>query len=115
MIYGGRYQSGETITFLAGVTLGDVGDVTGTPEADLKAFYGGSMPLSSSPALATLALSSSAATANTPAGWTITVTDAQTAALDPGAYVIDVRFVVGSGVYVSEPLAFILDGAITSR
>ena len=115
MIYGGRFAQGETITFLAGVTLGDVDDVTGTPAADLKAMYGGVMPRSDSTVVAVLDVTASAATADAPAGWTITITDEQTEALEPGAYVLDVRCAVGSGVYISDPLVFIIDRVVTIR
>lgn len=115
MIYGGRFAQGETITFLAGVTLGDVDDVTGTPAADLKAMYNGIMPGPNAPVLAVLDVTASAATDDAPAGWLITISDEQTETLDPGAYVLDVRCAVGSGVYISEPLVFIIDRVVTVR
>lgn len=115
MIDGGTYQRGETITFLAGVTLGDVDYVTGTPLADLKAMYAGKLPSETAPVLANLAVASSAASGDIPAGWTVTVTDEQTADLSAGQYVFDVRCVVGSGIYISPPVSFKLVEAVTVR
>ena len=115
MIEGGTYARGETISFLAGVSSGAVGDVTGTPEADLKRLYGNVLPRDSAPVVAQLAVASSAASGDIPAGWTITVTDEQSAALEAGEYVFDLRCVVGGGAYISEPVKFSLVEAVTVR
>ena len=115
MIEGGTYSRGETISFLAGVSSGAVGDVTGTPEADLKRLYGNVLPRDSAPVVAKLAVALSAASGDIPAGWTITVTDEQSAALEVGDYVFDLRCVVGGGAYISEPVKFTLVDAVTVR
>lgn len=41
------------------------------------------------------------------AGWTISLSNAQSAALEPGVYGLDARLIIGSGVEITDQTAFI--------
>ena len=54
-----------------------------------------------------LAVSSREAAGDVPAGWTLTLTAAQSAELGPGLYGIDARLAIGSGIDITDTTAFI--------
>jgi hypothetical protein len=116
VIIAGPFQRGETISRLAGVVSGNVSDVNVLPTAKLKAMQPGraGIPGPEVPVLADFTVTPSPGTSEVPAGWIITLTAAQTAALPVGTYVTDIRIVVGGGVYISRPLAFRLENPVTA-
>jgi hypothetical protein len=116
VIVAGPFQRGETISFLAGVVLGSVGDVSVLPTANLKLSKPGKsgVPGADVPVAAGFTVTASPALGDVPAGWLITLTAAQTAALPVGTYVTDVRCLAGGGVYISDPVAFRLTDPVTA-
>ena len=116
MIIAGPFQRGETVSFLAGVVLGAVGDVSVLPTAKLKPMKAGrsAVPGPDVASVHNFTVTPSPAQGDVPAGWLITLTAAQTAALAAGTYVTDIRIAVAGGVYISEPVAFRLENPVTA-
>jgi len=115
MINAGAFQRGETVSLLVAPYIGVQGDVTGLPTANLKPAIAGraSVPGDDVTAATAFSVAASAASGAVPAGWTITLSAAQTLALSPGAYVTDVRCVVAGGIVISEPCTLQLVNAVT--
>ena len=115
MIPGGIYFRGQTFSFLAGLALGDLAAITATPIADVKPLTGNIVGDSSVAALFSAAVTTSAATAGVPAGYLITISSAQSATLVPGNYVLDMRYVAGSSIGITEPVRFTITNPVTIR
>ena len=115
IISGGDYRAGETISFIASVALGDIGDVTGTPECDMRRRTTQSGPTDADPVAASLSVEPFAGSANIPPGWIVTLSAAQSHDLERGTYVIDLRVPVGAEVYYSEAVSLNISSPVTVR
>lgn len=108
------YQRGETISLALDAVEGDpltVGAVT----AQLKAVAPGrtSIP-AGAPIAASFSVSTRAATTEFPAGWTLTIPSAASAALSAGSYLADARLEVGTGVVITDQIAIRLREPVTT-
>lgn len=109
----GVYQRGETITLKFDVTEG-LASVAGVPTAQLKRIYGAQVPGSDIASLANLVVTPVDAVGSDLAGWLVTVSPAVTSTLDPGFYGTDLRIALGSGIYKTETVRFLMIEAITT-
>jgi hypothetical protein len=108
------FQRGETILLALDALEGDPGTVTAI-SANMKAVPAGrTMAPASAPVASSFTISSRAATSVDPAGWTLTISATQSAALKPGAYVADARLTVAGGVIITEPVAIRLREAVSA-
>ncbi len=108
------FQRGETILLALDALEGDPGQVT-TISAHIKAVPAGrTMAPASAPILADFAIANRVATSTDPAGWTLSLSAAQSAALAPGAYVADARLTLAGGVIITEPVAIRLREAVSA-
>ena len=99
------FQRGETIALALDAVSGDPAGVTAIA-AKLKAVPPGRTTVpASAPVAASFLIADRAAAGEIPAGWTLTVSAAASAALSPGAYLADARLEVGGGVIVTESVA----------
>ena len=108
------YQRGETISLALDAVEGDpltVGAVT----AQLKAVAPGrtSIP-AGAPIAVSFGVSTRAATTEFPAGWTLTIPAAASAALSAGSYLADARLEVGTGVVITDQIAIRLREPVTT-
>lgn len=98
-----QFQRGEPISFGVRVLSGDVAGITVT--ALLKRAGNAYGAQSAAPAVATFTPSFVAAVGEVAAYWLFTIDPATSAALVPGRYVTDVRFIAdGATVQVSSPV-----------
>jgi hypothetical protein len=108
------FQRGETITLALDAVSGDPAGVTAI-SAQLKAVPPGrtSVPVGAAIA-ASFSVTSHAAMGEIPAGWTLTISSAASAALPAGAYLADARLDVAGGVVISESVALRLRPSVTT-
>lgn len=114
MIEAGTYQRGETVTFRLAATDADIATVVGLPTSDLKAMVKNNVPSETAPVVVSLSVAVAGAEGTVSAGWTISLSAAQTLGLATGRYVTDVRIVTGGGVFITSPLAFTIVDAVTA-
>ena len=99
------FQRGETISLALDAVSGDPASVSAI-SAKLKAVPPGRTSVPAlAPVAASFAIVSRAAAGDIPAGWTLTIAAAISAALTPGAYLADARLEVAGGVVVTESVA----------
>ena len=107
------YQRGETISLALDAAEGDpltVGAVT----AQLKAVPPGRNAVPpGAPVATSFSVSTRAATTDFPAGWTLTISAAASAALTAGSYLADARLEVGTGVVITDQIAIRLREPVT--
>ena len=108
------YQRGETISLALDAVAGDpliVGAVT----ARLKAVPSGrSVVPVGAPVAAAFAVASRAATADFPAGWTLSIATETSATLTAGSYLADARLQVGGGVVITDQIAITIREPVTA-
>jgi hypothetical protein len=108
------FQRGETLTLALDAVSGDPASVTAI-SAQLKAVPSGrtSVP-AGAPVAATFAIVTRAAAGDIPAGWSLTLSAATCATLTPGAYLVDARLEVGSGVIITDSAAIRIRPSVTA-
>jgi hypothetical protein len=116
MIPAGSYQRGETVSFIVSVTVGDISTVIGLPTATLKPLASGAFvaPGANIAPVGQFSVVPFIAQSGIAAGWTITLSGTQTAALPAGRYVTDCRLLVAGSILVTDPLTFLLVEAVTT-
>jgi hypothetical protein len=108
------YQRGETISLALDAVTGDPASV-GAVTAQLKFVPPGRTVVPAGAlAAATFAVSTRAATIDYPAGWTLTISAATSAALSVGNYLADARLNVGTGVVITDQIAVRIKEPVTS-
>ncbi len=108
------FQRGETILLALDAVDGDPALVTSIT-ANIKAVPAGrTMAPASAPVVASFAIANRAATGAIPAGWTLSLSAAQSAGLAPGAYVADARLTVADGVIITDPVAIRVREAVSA-
>lgn len=108
------YQRGETISLALDAVEGDPASV-GAVTAQLKYVPPGRTAVPAGAlAAASFAVSTRAATSEFPAGWTLTISAAASAALSAGNYQADARLNVGTGVVITDQIALRLKEPVTS-
>ena len=101
----GEFRVGETIAIALDAVAGDPATVTAIGVAMKPALVGDNrLMLDDAAAAITLSATPQAIPAS---GWTISLSGAQSAALEPGLYGIDARLTVAGGVVITEQTAFI--------
>lgn len=107
------FQRGETIALALDALGGDTAVVTAIT-ADLKAAHAGrTSVLPDEPVAASFTVSTRAPAGDTPGGWTLVLSAAQSAGLLPGHYLADARLVTSDQVIVTEPVALRIRAAVT--
>jgi hypothetical protein len=108
------YQRGETISLALDAVEGDPASV-GAVIAQLKFVPPGRTVVpADAPVAASFAVATRAATIDYPAGWTLTIAAAASAALSAGNYLADARLEVGTGVVITDQIAIRLKEPVTS-
>lgn len=108
------YQRGETISLALDAVSGDPAGVSAI-SAKLKAVPPGrtSVP-PGAPVAANFSVSLRAAEGDIPAGWTLTIPAAASAALSAGAYLADAKLDVAGGTIVTESVAIRLKESVSA-
>lgn len=101
----GEFRIGEDIAIALDAVGGDTALVTGII-AKMKPALIGDNRLTLDDAAAAIALTVAPQSVPT-AGWTISLSGAQSAALEPGLYGIDARLSVAGGVIITEQSGFV--------
>lgn len=108
------FQRGETISLALDAVTGDPLAVTAI-SAGMKAVAPGRTGVAAgSPLAAAFAISPRAASSDIPAGWTLTIDAATSAALAVGNYLADARLEIGSGVVITESVALALRESVSA-
>jgi hypothetical protein len=94
------FQRGETVSLALDAVTGDPATVT-------------SVTAAMKPVAASFSVSSRVAAGSIPAGWTLTLSAAVSAALAAGTYLADAKLVVAGGVTITEPVAIRMIDAVT--
>ena len=97
------FQRGETVLLALDCVSGDPASVSAVSAAMKPVAAGRSGPDGAAAAVA-FDVTTRAAAGDVAAGWTLTIAASASASLAPGSYMADARFVVGSGVVISEPV-----------
>jgi hypothetical protein len=99
------FQRGETIALGLDALSGDPLSVSAI-SATMKAVAPGRTSIAGTdPVAAVFTISARNASGNIPAGWTLTIPAATSAALAPGSYLADARLTIGTTVVISETVA----------
>ncbi len=99
------FERGETIGLALDAVEGDPGLVTSLT-ARLKAVAAGRAEVApGTPVAASFAVAARAAAGDVPAGWTLTIDAAASAALAPGLYKADARIETAGGVVITDKVA----------
>lgn len=107
------FQRGETIVLALDAVTGDPLAVTAIG-AVMKAVPPGRTGVpDDAPVAASFSVSLRAAAGDIPAGWTLTVDAATSAALAAGNYLADARLEAAGGVIVTEPVAIRIRPSVT--
>lgn len=107
------FQRGETISLALDAVTGDPLTVTAI-DAAMKAVPPGRTGVpDGAPVAAHFSVAARAAAGDIPAGWTLTVDAATSAALEPGAYLADARLQVAGGVILTDPVAIRIRPSVT--
>lgn len=108
------FQRGETVSLALDAVQGDPLTVTSVTAA-MKAVAAGRTLVDPAAAVAaTFSVSPRVAAGNIPAGWTLTLSAATSAALAAGTYLADAKLIVAGGVMITEPVAIRMIDAVTS-
>jgi hypothetical protein len=108
------FQRGETISLALDALTGDPLSVTAI-SAQLKAVPPGRTSVPAGvPISASFSVSSRAISGDIPAGWTLTIPSAASAALPAGAYLADARLEVAGGVVITESVSLRVRDAVTT-
>ena len=108
------FQRGETLLLALDAVDGDPALVSSI-SAHIKAVPAGrTMAPASAPVVATFAITPRVANGEIPAGWTLSLSAAQSSDMTPGAYVADARLTVAGGVIITEPVAIRLREAVSA-
>jgi hypothetical protein len=104
-----RARNGERFTLFLDLVEGEMDNVTSITAALKKAGPNGSIPSASTPVLETFTILESF----DPPGWMMWLTEAQTAELVPGLYVMNAALSVpGFGVVKTDPLIIEIKGTV---
>lgn len=108
------FQRGETISLALDALSGDPGAVSAIL-AKLKAVPPGRANVPpGAPVAAEFAIASRVAEGEIPAGWTLTIPAAETAALAAGPYLADAKLTVAGGTVVTESVAIRLRESVSA-
>jgi hypothetical protein len=107
------FQRGETVSIALDAVTGDPLTVSSVTAAMKPVAAGRTMIDPGAPIAATFAVSPRAAAGQIPAGWTLTIPAAVSAALAGGTYLADAKLVVAGGVTITEPVAIRMIDAVT--
>ncbi len=108
------FQRGETISLALDAVSGDPASVTALT-AQLKAVPPGRTSVPEGAAIAaSFSVAARASDGEAPAGWTLTIPSAASAALPAGSYLADARLEVAGGVVISESVALRLRPSVTT-
>ncbi len=111
-----RCKRGATLVIPLNAVGASDADLVGiTIDAGVKAAVNGTVPSGSTPRIATFTVTPRAAVDAIPPGWNLTLTDAQTEALEPGVYVTDAAITLpgGSAVQISDVLSITLEQTVS--
>lgn len=104
----GEFRVGEDIAVALDAVSGEVDSVdTVTAKIRPAIRNGGSLELDFDASATDMAVSARDADGDIPAGWTLSLSAAQTAGMDEGYYGIDAKLVIGSGTDITDQTAFI--------
>lgn len=104
----GDFRVGETLSLALDALSGDPGEVSAIAAWIAPAEQRGGVASVREDAVRTaLDVTTRAASGDVPAGWTLTLSAAASAALLPGLYGIDARLTVGGGVDITDASAFV--------
>lgn len=107
------FQRGETIQLALDLASGEAAAISAV-SAQLRPVDPGRLAVAAdAPLAASFAVSERAATAELPAGWTLTISAAESAALPAGLYAADARISVAGGVCITEPVVLRLRDSVT--
>lgn len=101
----GEFRIGEDIAIALDAVEGDPATVTAISAAMKPALVGDNRLILDDDDDATILTATPQATPG--AGWTITVSAAQSAVLEPGLYGIDARLSVAGGIEITDRTAFV--------
>lgn len=108
------FQRGETISLALDCFTGDPLAVTGI-SAGMKAVAPGRTGVAAgAPLAAAFVIAPRAAQGDIPAGWTLTIDAAASAALAVGNYLADARLEIGSGVVITESIALSIRESVSA-
>ena len=107
------FQRGETVAIALDAVQGDPLTVSSVTAAMKPVTAGRTMIDPGAAVAATFVVSNRVAAAGIPAGWTLTIPAAVSAALAGGTYLADAKLVVAGGVTITEPVAIRMIDAVT--
>jgi hypothetical protein len=99
------FQRGETISLALDALTGDPLTVSAISAAMKAVAPGRSEVSADAPVAAAFDIALRPAAGDVPAGWTLSIPAAQSAALTPGAYLADARIEAAGGVIITESVA----------
>jgi hypothetical protein len=108
------FQRGETVSLALDAVQGDPSSVTSVTAAMKPVAAGRTMIDPAAAVAATFTVSNRAEAGGVPAGWTLTIPAAVSAALAGGTYLADAKLVVAGGVTITEPVAIRMIDAVTA-
>ena len=108
-----QFARGETVALFAGALTGDATIASGVV-AKIKPITAPSDPVPPASVAGTaMSVIYQAAAGAIPAGWNISLTGMQSAALSGDFYVIDLAFIVGGAAFVSQPIVIQMVNAVS--
>lgn len=108
------FQRGETVSIALDAVQGDPLTVSSITAAMKPIAAGRSSIDPAAPVTASFAVSARVAAGGNPAGWTLTLNAAASAALAAGTYAADARLTIGSGVVITDPVMIRMTNAVMS-
>jgi glutamine synthetase len=107
------FQRGETVSLALDAVTGDPATVTSVTAAMKPVAAGRTLVDSGAAVAASFSVTNRVAAGQIPAGWTLTLSAAVSAALAAGTYLADAKLVVAGGVTITEPVAIRMIDAVT--
>lgn len=108
------FQRGETVSLALDAVQGDPLSVSSVTAALKPLIAGRTMVDPAAAVAATFVVSSRIAAGQIPAGWTLTISAATSAALAAGTYLADAKLNIAGGVTITEPVAIRMIDAVTA-
>ncbi len=108
------FQRGETIAVALDAVQGDPLSVTSVTAALKPVAAGRTLVDPGAAVAAVFTVANRAAAVGIPAGWTLSLPAAISAALVAGTYLADAKLIVAGGVTITEPVAIRLIDAVTT-
>jgi hypothetical protein len=108
------FERGETISLALDALSGDPASVTAISAVMKAVAPGRTHVVSGAPIAATFDVYTRAATTDTPAGWTLVIPAAVSAALVPGNYAADARLEIAGGVTITQPVSLRIKQSVSA-